>query len=272
MKAKRRKAGELKRAVYNPRFIGSKERAALKASLERFGMVKPIIININPKRKNIVIGGHQRLEIWEELGNEYIYCIELNLSEEEERELNIRLNKNGGGFDYELLSANFEIEELKDWGFESFELGEFEDTMEEEQLQEEKKEEGEQIELGEKSGRNKEESELQIRCVKWFREEYPKYSKALFSVPNGGTRHKLEAVTLKAEGVTAGVSDLVLAVPDKYTNGAFIEMKTSKGRLSDEQKEFLDLMQELCYTAVVVRTFDQFKEVVNKQMKEVLKK
>jgi hypothetical protein len=44
------------------------------------------------------------------------------LSKEQERELNIRLNKSGGDWDFDLLS-NFEIEELKDWGFKEIELG-----------------------------------------------------------------------------------------------------------------------------------------------------
>lgn len=123
MKTKRRKISSLKRAEYNPRYMTASQREALKESLVKFGMVKPIILNINPKRKDILIGGHQRLDIWEELGNTYVYCIELNLSEKEERELNIRLNKNGGEFDIKLLQEHFEVEELKNWGFESYEIG-----------------------------------------------------------------------------------------------------------------------------------------------------
>lgn len=269
MKVVKKKTGELKRAVYNPRYINSKDKAELKDSLEKFGLVDPIIININPKRFNIVVGGHQRLEIWEELGNEYIYCIELNLSEEEERELNIRLNKNGGDFDIQLLKENFKIDDLEAWGFESYELGEFDIEIEELGAEDEQ-EEANAIELGDKDEtRSKDESEMQKRCVSWFRETYPKFSKALFSVPNGGTRHKIEAISLKAEGMTAGVSDLILAIPRKHTHGVFIELKTEKGKLSEEQKEFLDLMRSLCYTAVVVRSFEDFKEVVKRQMKDL---
>ena len=57
-----------------------------------------------------------------QLNHKEIECVVLDLTPEEERELNIRLNKSGGDWDFDLLS-NFEIEELKDWGFKEIELG-----------------------------------------------------------------------------------------------------------------------------------------------------
>lgn len=116
--------------------------------------------------------------------------------------------------------------------------------------------------------RNKEEHNLQVACVTWFRLQYPKLRKALFSVPNGGTRHKREAVTLKEEGLTAGVSDLILAIPNRENAGVFIEMKTQTGTVSDEQKEFLTLMRSLGYRTEVVRSFDQFVKVVVEQFRD----
>lgn len=116
--------------------------------------------------------------------------------------------------------------------------------------------------------RGKEESNLQISCVTWFRLQYPRLRKALFSVPNGGTRHKREAVTLKKEGVTAGVSDLILAIPNRENAGVFIEMKTPSGTVSKEQKEFLALMKSLGYRTEVVRSFDRFVAVVVEQFKD----
>lgn len=110
------------------------------------------------------------------------------------------------------------------------------------------------------------ESNLQKGCVKWFRLQYPKYKKALFSVPNGGTRNPREAASLKEEGIVAGVSDLILAIPTKGNHGLFIEMKTPKGRVSKEQKEFLSLMSALGYRVEVVRTFEGFVSIVNDQM------
>ena len=47
----------------------------------------------------------------------------LSLNNEQERELNIRLNKNTGDWDFDLLSNHFDIQELKEWGFKEIELG-----------------------------------------------------------------------------------------------------------------------------------------------------
>ena len=126
---------ELKDAEYNPRELTKKQHEDLKKSLQRFGMVEPILINSHKDRLNIVIGGHQRLKIWAELGNKTIPCIELNLPLEKEKELNIRLNKNGGQWDWDLLANNFDGTNLVNWGFDADEI--FKD------LEEEKEEEPE---------------------------------------------------------------------------------------------------------------------------------
>ena len=110
---------ELNPAEYNPRRMTSKQYEDLKNSLEKFGLVDPIIINSD----NTVVGGHQRLRIMRELGAELVPVVRVNLSKEDEKELNIRLNKNTGEFDLDVLANNFEVDELKDWGFKNIELG-----------------------------------------------------------------------------------------------------------------------------------------------------
>ena len=125
MKIKDVELSKLKPAEYNPRQITKKQVKDLKESIEKFGIVDPLIINSD----NTIIGGHQRFAILNEASKrvdwEYppkVPCVILDLSKEQERELNIRLNKSGGDWDFDLLS-NFEIEELKDWGFKEIELG-----------------------------------------------------------------------------------------------------------------------------------------------------
>jgi hypothetical protein len=108
-------------AVYNPRKWGSEEKKKLTESIKRFGMVDPLIVNGHPDRRNVVIGGHFRLEIAKELGLTEVPVVFLPLTEEREKELNIRLNKNQGEFDYEKLAA-FDESFLADIGFESPEL------------------------------------------------------------------------------------------------------------------------------------------------------
>ena len=49
--------------------------------------------------------------------------------------------------------------------------------------------------------------------------------KKLFAIPNGGSRHKLEAKRLKAEGVVPGVPDLCLPVPRLGYHGLYVELK-----------------------------------------------
>lgn len=106
-----RRIEDLKPATYNPRRLTENKEAHLRDSLERFGFVDPIIINSNPERKDIIIGGHQRLKVWGRMGNEEIPCVEVNLSEEGERELNVRLNANTGEWDYAVPKIVREIRE-----------------------------------------------------------------------------------------------------------------------------------------------------------------
>ena len=120
MKVKKIDINKLQPASYNPRQISTKQYKDLKESVNRFGIVDPIIVN---KNGNVVIGGHQRLKVCKDLKHTEIDCVVLDLTKEEERELNIRLNKSGGEFDIDILANEFEIEELKDWGFKEIELG-----------------------------------------------------------------------------------------------------------------------------------------------------
>ena len=109
-------------AEYNPRQLKKEQYKNIKESLQRFGFVDPIIINKNKDRKNIIIGGHQRVKIAKDLDYKEIPCLEIDLPYEKERELNVRLNKNNGEFDFDLLSDHFDLDELIDWGFKENEL------------------------------------------------------------------------------------------------------------------------------------------------------
>ena len=116
------KISELKPASYNPRKWSEKSIADLKASITKFGLVDPIIVNGSKERKNIVIGGHFRLKVVKELGFTEVPVVYVDISDEQkERELNLRLNKNSGEFDFDLL-ANFGEDLLKEVGFVSEEL------------------------------------------------------------------------------------------------------------------------------------------------------
>ena len=77
----------------------------------------------------------------------------------------------------------------------------------------------------------------------------------IFSIPNGGTRNKIEAMTLKATGLLAGASDLVLVMDKIY----FVEVKTTVGIQSDVQKDFQNRVQKLGHEYKLIRSLDEFK-------------
>lgn len=117
-----RNIADLIRAEYNPRELTQDQEKQLSDSLRRFGVVDPVIVNVHPDRKDIIIGGHQRSKVWQKLGNETIPTVELSLTLDQEKELNVRLNKNTGQFDMDMLKDHFETDDLIEWGFTDVEL------------------------------------------------------------------------------------------------------------------------------------------------------
>ena len=122
MKIIERNINELISAEYNPRQMTQPQRNSLTDSIKRFGLVDPILVNVHQDRKNIIIGGHQRVTIAKELGIETVPTVELELDADKERELNVRLNRNTGEWNWDGLANNFDVEELTEWGFNEKEL------------------------------------------------------------------------------------------------------------------------------------------------------
>ena len=112
-------------AEYNPRQLKKEQYQNIKESLQRFGFVDSVIINKNKDRKNIIIGGHQRVKVAKDLKYTEVPCLELDLSLDKEKELNIRLNKNVGEWDYDILANLFDFNDLMDWGFTEDDLAGF---------------------------------------------------------------------------------------------------------------------------------------------------
>lgn len=94
---------DLKGADYNPRQITPKALAKLKTSLREFGMPQPVIVNSNT---GLIVGGHQRWKAAKELGWTEVPVTYMDLTDDEERVMNIALN-NGeltGDWDMEQLA------------------------------------------------------------------------------------------------------------------------------------------------------------------------
>ena len=118
-----RNLSELKPADYNPRELSVEQHDQIKKSIQEFGLVDPLIINQHPDRKDVIVGGHQRHRVATELGYVDAPCVYVNLPLDKERELNVRLNKNTGGWNWDSLANEFDIAELKSFGFTEQELG-----------------------------------------------------------------------------------------------------------------------------------------------------
>lgn len=126
------------------------------------------------------------------------------------------------------------------------------------------------------------ESDLQIRCVRWFRIQYPAYARLLEHPKNEGCDDRVRGAIAKAEGVQAGVADLILHVPsvsflyngemteEGYTyHSLAIEMKTKTGRQSPEQKIFQRYFEAAGGQYIIVRDFDDFVAQVSRYMSGV---
>lgn len=112
------------------------------------------------------------------------------------------------------------------------------------------------------------ESELQKNCVKWFRYQYPKLALMLFAVPNGGSRNAIEAIRLKAEGVTPGVADLLLTIPRGRFGCLGIELKYEKNKQSDNQEIWQSEFEANGNKYVLCNNFDDFKQTIECYLKE----
>lgn len=104
----------------NPRILTKEAAGHLSDSLDKFGLIDKPVINTD----FTIIGGHQRIAL---LKKQKVKEIECNfpsrpLTEEEVKELMVRLNRNHGAWDYDILANNWEPTELIDWGFNESEL------------------------------------------------------------------------------------------------------------------------------------------------------
>lgn len=112
----------LKKAKYNPRKISKKELQKLTESIKKYGLVQPIVVN----KDYTIIGGHQRVEACRQLGITEVDVYILDLPEEDEKILNLALNKISGEWDesvlHDLLNDLAEKNKLALTGFNTKEL------------------------------------------------------------------------------------------------------------------------------------------------------
>jgi len=115
------------------------------------------------------------------------------------------------------------------------------------------------------------ESELQQSCIIYFHVQYPKF--IIFATPNSqkrqiktaknGKKYCPSAQRQKAEGLLPGVADLFIMEPRKGFHGFFIEMKTEKGKATENQDWFLQAAHQRGYKCSIIRSLDEFKNEVD---------
>jgi ParB-like chromosome segregation protein Spo0J len=93
---------KVKEAEYNPRQITDEELKKLKESLQKFGCVRPLVIN---EKTGNLVSGHQMLKAAKELKLKTLPYLPVNVSDKEEKVLNLALNKISGSWDDAKLSS-----------------------------------------------------------------------------------------------------------------------------------------------------------------------
>lgn len=109
------------------------------------------------------------------------------------------------------------------------------------------------------------ESEEQTNLFSWARMQSCKYPelRLLYHVPNGGSRHKIEAAHLRAEGVKPGVPDICLPVARGGFHGLYIEMKRQRGgRVSENQESWLSDLSAQGYKTAVCKGWQPAAEII----------
>lgn len=117
------KVEDLIRYEMNPR-KNEKAVQAVRASVQKFGYLNPIIINAD----NVILAGHTRLSALEEIGEEEIECIQItHLTEAEEKAFRIADNRAADFSRWDKAVLEDEMKEIDadDWerfGFKSKDL------------------------------------------------------------------------------------------------------------------------------------------------------
>lgn len=115
------------------------------------------------------------------------------------------------------------------------------------------------------------ESVEQQCLIRWAAYQMGKYPELalLFHVPNEGKRGKATGGRMIAEGLRKGVPDLCLPVPRGQYSGLFVEMKRREGgRVSPEQRWWIDRLREQGYRAEICKGWEAAAETILQYLKE----
>lgn len=91
----------------------------------------------------------------------------------------------------------------------------------------------------------------------------------VFAVPNGGSRNFYEAHNLKLQGVMAGVSDLIILLPEGKVLFAEVKKPNGTWRQSGNQKEFEKRVKELGFDYQIWANWSDVNAFINTHLKAV---
>ena len=112
----------LRSPKYNPRTWSKEATEHLTESIQKYGMLDPLLVNSAPGREGIVIGGNFRLSVAKTLKIETVPIVRVSVPDlAREKELCLRLNLNTGDWNWEMV-AEFGDELLRQIGFSSEEM------------------------------------------------------------------------------------------------------------------------------------------------------
>jgi DNA modification methylase len=119
-----RKLKDLAEWPKNPRQLSQHDAEHIQRSIDKFGLADPLVVNADGR----IIGGHQRKRIMllmDEYGEDAVIDVRIpsrQLTESEAEELAIRLNRNSGNWDWDILANEFDVDALLDYGFSEYDF------------------------------------------------------------------------------------------------------------------------------------------------------
>ena len=89
----------------------------------------------------------------------------------------------------------------------------------------------------------------------------------MYHIPNEGKRSRLSGYELEKQGMRRGVPDICLPVPKGSYGALYIELKRKKGgRVSEEQRVWIDALNRAGNKALVCRGFDEARKAIEEYL------
>ena len=114
------------------------------------------------------------------------------------------------------------------------------------------------------------ESQEQQSLFEWAKLLQHKYPaiRLMYHIPNEGARSAATGARMRAEGLRRGVPDICLPVARGPYHALYIELKRrAGGRLSDDQRAWIDALNDAGNRAVVCRGWDEARQKIEQYLK-----